>query len=212
MIINKETFKEEVHIKEQLNNNEFISLGDHCVISLYLKKYNFKQQSYPFDWIVSNLDILNHVLQDDFSIFINNPSYYNNYIKSGKIFYHHSMDTDKEYFQRCISRFHDLATKNCTFFISISHTGGDNITKLEQNHREYQNEDYINVYKILTEKYKINCKLIIIHIWPGQNCTNDKIINSDIHLYNIYGKLWGGILNTSAEKELLAIFNKYKTF
>lgn len=192
-------------------DNEFISLGDHCVISLYMKKFGLKSQSYPFDWIISNMDIVIDILENKFVTFIDNPVVYEEKLPTKKIFYHHSIDKDKDYFKRCVCRFQNLIDKNCTFYMSISHTGGDKITQLNKNHRKYSHDDYLKLYRLL-ENYCKNCKLVIINIYNGTKNLTVEQIDINIYIYNIYGKLWGGILDKHSESELLQIFNNHKIF
>ena len=42
---------------EKYLNYNIIPIGDHCAISIILKKLNLRQKSYPFDW-VSKIDNL----------------------------------------------------------------------------------------------------------------------------------------------------------
>ena len=48
-----------------------ISLGCACNTSLYLKKMGLKKFSLPYDWIFSNLDMIEHTVKDEFKSFLN---------------------------------------------------------------------------------------------------------------------------------------------
>ena len=52
------------------------SIGTRCISSQILQNLNIKKESYPFDWIISNLDIIKHCIQDDFKIFLDKQYYY----------------------------------------------------------------------------------------------------------------------------------------
>ncbi len=101
--------------QDNAGSTELVSLGDHCVVALYLKKFQYKKCSYPFDWIISNVDILKHILRDNFKIFITRSLYYDKYLTSGQIFNHHTMIINRKYFERCISRFRNLKIEESCF-------------------------------------------------------------------------------------------------
>jgi hypothetical protein len=56
---------------------EFISIGPYCETAILLKKYNYRNSSYPFDWIFSSLECVKNCLEDNFITFLDK----NNYIK-----------------------------------------------------------------------------------------------------------------------------------
>lgn len=47
-----------------------LSIGTHCITSYTLKKYSLKSFSGPFDWIFSNLGMINHCISDNFRTFL----------------------------------------------------------------------------------------------------------------------------------------------
>ena len=49
----------------------FVSLGERCYTSSLLKRNKLKKESYPFDWIFSNLDMILHCIFDNFETFLN---------------------------------------------------------------------------------------------------------------------------------------------
>tara|TARA_Y200000002_G_C22159886_1_gene446593 strand:- start:201 stop:380 length:180 start_codon:yes stop_codon:yes gene_type:complete len=57
-------------LKEETNNNNknkiYISLGNYCITSMLLKDNNLKFESHPFDWMVSTLDNINHIISNNF--------------------------------------------------------------------------------------------------------------------------------------------------
>lgn len=52
----------------------YISLGDSCVVSYQLSKYNLKTYTFPFDWIKCNNNSILRLLTDNFSSFLD-PTY-----------------------------------------------------------------------------------------------------------------------------------------
>ena len=52
------------------------SIGTRCISSQILENLKIKKESYPFDWIFSNLDIIKHCIQDDFKIFLDKQYYF----------------------------------------------------------------------------------------------------------------------------------------
>ena len=111
-----------------VNNNQtaYISLGSYCLTSMLLKENNMKNESYPFDWIVSCIENINHILNDNFYEFmdINNLSRIKSKTKNNYYFkktlnmfpdilcdiQHHNLfnKQDYDYFNRCIQRFKTL--------------------------------------------------------------------------------------------------------
>ena len=53
----------------------FFSIGHRCSASGILKKLKLKMDSYPFDWIVSNLSTVRHCMETDFVEFLNPDNY-----------------------------------------------------------------------------------------------------------------------------------------
>jgi hypothetical protein len=55
--------------------NKFISLGYRCSSAGILKLLGLKQESLPFDWLVSRLPIIEHCIRTDFREFLNPDNY-----------------------------------------------------------------------------------------------------------------------------------------
>ena len=105
--------------------NEFsfaCSLGPQCHSTNILCRLNLKKESYPFDWIFSNLKNVEHAIKDDFKIFLD-EKYYTNpdvlsktqrhsyYFENGASMFNHHNPLNKEhydYFVRCVNRFNTL--------------------------------------------------------------------------------------------------------
>jgi hypothetical protein len=57
------------------DNPKVVSLGYRCSTAGILKRLGFKTESYPFDWIVSRLPIIQDCIESDFAFFTN-PTFY----------------------------------------------------------------------------------------------------------------------------------------
>jgi hypothetical protein len=53
----------------------FVSLGYRCSSAGILKSLGIKQESYPFDWMVSRLPVIEHCIQNEFAEFLNTTNY-----------------------------------------------------------------------------------------------------------------------------------------
>ena len=94
------------------------SLGNYCHSSYLLKRLQLKVCSYPFDWIFTNIHMIKHIIEDNFTIFLN-KSYYKSishnrcshlYYKESMFRHHNPLINmnDYNYFIRCINRFNSL--------------------------------------------------------------------------------------------------------
>ena len=103
--------------------NHVYSLGPFCHTGNLLQRLDVKKESYPFDWICTNLNTIIHCIENDFKIFLD-KKYYNSDIKNDKIIHTYynehfngkgSFDNIKDmtdekydYFIRCVDRFRKL--------------------------------------------------------------------------------------------------------
>ena len=53
------------------------SLGHRCTSTSLIKELRLKYESYPFDWVVSKLDVIARCINDDFKEFLNVENYEN---------------------------------------------------------------------------------------------------------------------------------------
>jgi hypothetical protein len=103
-----------------------VSLGPNCHTAGFLKELQYKNCSYPFDWILSNLNIVTYNISNNFNDFINRDNYI--YTTNKKItlkskHINYLNDTfvhknpienieDFNYYLRCIERFKKLKENN----------------------------------------------------------------------------------------------------
>ena len=110
----------------------YCSLGGLCHSAQLLKINGLKKASYPFDWIFSSTEMVEHCIKDDFKLFLDKTQYSdyntNNKLKENQcehsfygemvfkgehkvIFNHHnplSNPSDYAYLERCVNRFREL--------------------------------------------------------------------------------------------------------
>ena len=117
------------------------SLGPFCHAGSILKQLDVKKESYPFDWIYSNLDVIIHCIEDDFKTFLDKSyykrekditihTYYTEKFKKCSFNHVTEMTDEKyEYFIRCVERFRKLlqSPKKKLFIISHMVTATDTV-------------------------------------------------------------------------------------
>lgn len=102
--------------------NYICSLGSLCHTACFMKRNNFKFESYPFDWIFSNHNNIIHCIENNFQAFLDKSFYYTiSDSECGHYYYdtflcnpmwrHHNplLNVNHyEYIQRCVARFQNL--------------------------------------------------------------------------------------------------------
>jgi hypothetical protein len=165
-----------------------IPIGIDCGIATFLKEYNLRTMSLPFDWIMTYKGVFN-VIKNKFHNFIPKPS---PTIKSTKDFItpegirfiHDDFPQNKEKYERRIDRFHTLLSSptQIIFFRKghLIHNHGesdivnevDDIIKLDEYlSAEYPNLDYkiiltLSCHKCntLTDTFKHSDKITIYNL------------------------------------------------
>jgi len=152
--------------------NYVCSLGPFCHTASFLKRNKLKLASYPFDWVFSTVDIVDHCIKDDFNIFLDKSYYTENGSKWHdnqcghrkyhlNMFNHHDLRKEKDYnyYVRCVDRFRVLLQKEePKLFIFLfpngeykSHTESFKDTIIEFN----------NTLKAKTRNYRLLCIISI---------------------------------------------------
>jgi hypothetical protein len=119
-------------IKQERDSCEFVSLGENCSTSWYLKSVGLKRYSYPFDWLFSSPEIVLDCINDRFTNFLDKTLLFNieGRTSAGHRHYHASLfnhrnpldsDEDFAYYERCCERFLALSksAKKLVFFITL---------------------------------------------------------------------------------------------
>ena len=170
-----------------MSNFIYISLGPNCHTSGVLKHLGYKKESYPFDWILSNLKIINYSILNNFSEFLDRNNYYklNNKISLieknikylEKMFAHRDPvdnELDFKYIVRCVNRFNNLQNNNC--FKLFFYTAYNNC---------YNNNELLECENILNQKFK-NYRLIVLNYIKSDEIMNYNIIYDKVIIINIY--------------------------
>ncbi|GCD74020.1 hypothetical protein NBRC3299_0312 [Acetobacter pasteurianus NBRC 3299] len=131
------------NIARSVHGFEVVSVGDHCLTASVLKNLGLKKKSYPFDWIFSDIRMVNHCIQDGFSTFLDRSQhikiadteklspdanfcdhgYYKEHYGVLFAFNHYDISVDNvyKYYQRCVNRFISLLNSDMeVIFICIS--------------------------------------------------------------------------------------------
>ena len=152
------------------------SLGPQCHSSNILKRLNIKKESYPFDWIFSNLKNVEHAIKDDFKIFLDkqyytnidlesktqNHSYY--FENSAPMFNHHNPLNKKhyDYFVRCVNRFNTLLTEkeNKLFVLTYINLEIKSMTNIQKKIQEFKKffDSHASNYRFLVILHFISAK------------------------------------------------------
>ena len=188
------------------------SLGTLCSSSQLCKDTGLKQESYPFDWIFSNPDIIVDIIKDNFTNFLNKELYINSTInKCGhalygdNIFNHHNpKDNDEHYsyFTRCVERFRILLRKtesNKLFIITFT-----NINNEIEDIESIKNT-ILNFNNYISTKTTNHSIFAICHI-PHQNVFKSNIEDiANIKFVSLYTKSGcdGTVLIDKTENEML---------
>jgi hypothetical protein len=187
-----------------INFDIAISLGIFCLTSSLLKQCNYKSFSTPFDWILSNNEIVYKCLEDDFKSFLNKDNYIDNKLKDDPInlnkpmcghlfneymFMHHDprIDEDYEYFNRCVNRFRKVAkdeTKKVLYLQTLIYNQKPNESfnyyHLYQWYLKIKQLNYIKqfnmLFMIFTKSDHQSCNIVMV----------DKIDDQYITIMHIY--------------------------
>lgn len=190
-------------IKDKNNSKVFVSLGNYCLTSMIFKQNNLKFDSYPFDWMVTKIDNITNIINDDFKDFLN----VNNYTKIGKgtrnnVYYnntntlfnfqfdsgdhqHHILTetNDYNYITRCVKRFNNLINTDKQIIFVI-------IQPLYLSNLHINDKVYNELYETLFNKFGGNIKLLIFNITNKDNkIYNENKINDNFFIYELKSKM-----------------------
>lgn len=164
----------------------YCSLGYHCHSTQILKRNKIKKESYPFDWIFSNIFIVTDCLNDDFKKMLDKNLYIENNGSScghsfykKKLFPHRDMtlDTNYNYLSRCVNRFNKLLqSKEDKIFLTT-------IIDIELMKKIHEN--MLNLKKLLDTK--TDNFLLVCMVFLYDKPYNDHYIeiNNNIHIIYI---------------------------
>jgi len=143
-----------------------MSFGCLCLTARFLGDLGVRTFAGPFDWIFSSPSMIEHVIRDSFSIFLERSlrshTTYCTMLKRDTIYNHHDPlnEQDNAYFQRTVSRFNKV--KNCAsrkLFVMLS-----------LKHRETLNDGELSsLFLSLVEAEIINFELVAVKIIISEN-------------------------------------------
>lgn len=178
---------------------EFVSLGPNCHTANILQKLGYKTCSYPFDWILTNIQTINHCIKNNCIDFIDRSNYIISKnqvncvtLKSETFTYLDPMfvhknplenESDYLYTLRCVERFNNLQNTNKhIIFVRLFENELDNTINELQNTltTKYGNTKYhllfIEIVKINdndylpnTYNFKIDDNIIVLKIYIMYN-------------------------------------------
>lgn len=202
---------------------EFVSLGPNCRSAMIIDQYHLKKCSYPFDWNLTNLKIINYCIKNNCVDFIDRSNYINsknqpncvtfkseifNYLDP--MFVHKNPienECDYLYTLRCVERFNNLQfiDKHIIFVYSTN-----NIEDLD-----LLNEDINELQNTLNKKYgntKYHLLFIEIVKINDNNCLpntyNFKIDDNNVIVLRIYIK-YDINIEYDIDKAICYFFNNF---
>ena len=163
----------------------YISFGSRCHTSAFLKRNNLKKESYPFDWIYSNLNLILDCLKTNFKYFLD-KQYYSIHDENSKLqthllyypngttmFNHHNplLEKDYNYFKRCICRLYNIlkSDEKKLFMIIVDENEYNEYYSFpDYKLYDHQNDfvNFSNELKCITNNFEL---LIIFHKKTGFN-------------------------------------------
>jgi hypothetical protein len=187
-----------MNFNEEFYNNDkkdkiFVSLGNYCLTSMLLKENNLKFESHPFDWMVSCIENIIHIFENNFEEFLNKKNYIvpvENQTKNllyqpnTKILFsqidsdhqHHNLLLEQNYLYlyRTVERIKNLHLRyKKIIFIMIQ--------PLYQNNLSVDLDKIKKLYNILLDKNGDKIKLIIFNIVKEKNENfNKEYINENL--------------------------------
>lgn len=94
-----------------------ISLGPNCVAATLLDRLGMRPAAFPFDWLYSSIEMVEHCLDDDFAAFLDPAQHepishkssdhrlYRDRFGVTSVFNHHGMPGALDHFERAVARF-----------------------------------------------------------------------------------------------------------
>jgi hypothetical protein len=187
------------------------SLGFFCHTAELLKRQGYKLESYPFDWIFSDIDMVTNCIEDNFQTLLDKTKYVTIKGKEserccGHISYKlncfNHIDPlnnveDYDYLLRCVSRFTNLLKRKegKLFIILYNNDKNENITEFMEkinnlNKSIKQKSDNYNIlcvlYKVsetLTHNIIKNDNVIICNLYTTSKSTGRRFVNECDNIY-----------------------------
>ncbi len=168
-----------------------IPIGVDCGMANFLKKYNLRTASFPFDWTVTYNGI-SKCVDDDFKLFTE-PLH--NRINEYDIYFHHDFQNEELFYE-----YKEKYNRRCRRLINILENSNEEIIFCRRghathHHREHQCKYYniINdiddaekLKKVLSTKYpRLKYKIIIV-LCCGECFNSSEKYNGSSNIIEIY--------------------------
>jgi len=179
---------------------EYVSLGQNCNSSWYLKQLGLKTESYPFDWVFSSSEIVCDCIQDGFEKYLDKsliePKKGSE--SASHLYYHANMFNhknplkDKEsygYYSRCCERFSVLieSHRHIVFLITLVNEPSKRVDWAKgfcQNFSLPIKQTIETVDKLIKEITLLNgnSKFIIVdQHTEGKRAVNFEVVNDNVY-------------------------------
>lgn len=183
LILNK--INNDYELNYKMIENYVISIGEYCIVAKLLEKLKIKKESFPFDWIFSNLKFVSECINNNFEPLLE-------IVKNKKT------DSDKEYsdyFFKKIGIPHHDVKKEETYQYFVKRKENFN-TALSSSKKVYlihisgsskydvKTEDFVNLVLSLKNKYN-NDNISIISINFKENEISDYNLEEQINISGI---------------------------
>ena len=170
-------------IAQAVQDIEIVSVGDHCLTASVLKNLGLKKKSYPFDWIFSDIRMVNHCIQDNFLTFLDRSQhmkisedeklspdanfcdhiYYKTHYGVLFTFNHYDISDDKiyRYYERCVERFVNLlhSDKKVIFLCISQRISQNDFYELSKTLSIYNNKYLLALNFIQREDQLYTCSI-----------------------------------------------------
>ena len=185
---------------------QFVGIGDHCLLNMYMKEFKMRDRSYPFDWMVSNLKCTKYLLENGLEKMITEHKELQRFCQE-PIFQHFNMTTkhSQDYYKRCIDRFNNLSNHKCVLFVmTISY-----VPKI--NHNLYTYDDFLEILH-LVQAVAPRSRLLIIYVFPHQRIWKiPRSVNSNIVICSLaHTDLKYAVINKKSQAKLKELLLRQK--
>jgi hypothetical protein len=188
----------------------FLSIGPNCQTSRILNFRNYKKESYPLDWLGTYMKLVNYLIKNNFSEFLDRNNFFENdnkiylninFSECQLIHFFHkdpfNNESDFNYTVRCVNRFNNLKNNvKCKLFF---YTIYDN---------DYNKDDLSELYNTLDKIFNNNYKIILINYIRSDIDTEYNIIYENTIIINIYLN-YNPVICYDLDKKIEEFFQKY---
>ena len=187
-----------------------IPIGTFCQLCGTIERLKYRYMALPFDYIRSNILMINDCINNNFEKFLNREKYFNNFLGVdgyGKdIFIHHNMKDEIEYnkMKKRTKKFMNiLDKKDIKVYISLFQNWNDNKSAHQNgSNNEKVIEDMKILYETLNNKTSNFYLIGFINKVTKKQCNNVILKDKNLIIYelNTYDYSKGYMYNDSDEE------------